>query len=202
MYEQIAESAPYTQFAPKSLMAIGELSRRDGLNHEALRSYQAVVANYRGTPYARDAQFEIYKIRGQSAEESNSPSEDRAQVDAGLDFVSQNPADERAEQVRMGLEQIEERSLEKMFNTGQFYEKSGKHKSAIVYYREIAKKPNSKYYQQAITRINEIEKILAGEAVEEKASRFGSLPTLPKIERPKFRVGKKDEAVALPATVE
>lgn len=199
MYDKIAEAAPFTQYAPRSLMAIAELEKRDGENMSAIANYQEVVDNYRGTPYAKDAQYEIYKLRGMNAENSNSPSEDRAQVDAGLNFVALNPDDARADQVKAGLEQIEERSLEKMYHTGQFYEKSGNHKSAIVYYREIAKKPSSKYYQEATTRINEIEKILAGQAVEEKANRFGPLPSLPKIDRPRFRIGKKDEPEALPS---
>ncbi len=199
MYEQIAESAPYSIYAPKSLMAIGDLDAKDGMTASAVRKYQAVVDNYRNTTFAKDAQYAIYKLRGESAENSNSPSDDRAQVDAGLDFVSQNPNDARANEVKAGLERIEERSLDKMYKTGQFYEKSGNHKSAIVYYREIAKKPNSPHYNDAIARINNLERILAGEAVEEKASKFGTLPTLPKIEAPKLRFGKKEEVVPLPA---
>lgn len=203
MYEQIAESAPYTHFAPRSLMAIGQLNAEEGLKPQAIRNYQSVVDNYRGTPFARDAQYEIYSLRGEAAAASNSPSEDRAQVDAGLDFVAQNPDDARAEQVKAGLESIEERSLEKMFTTGQFYEKNGNHKSALIYYREIAKKPNSKRYAEAIARIDAIKRIEAGEEIEQKASRFGplpSLPSLPKLERPKFRIGKKEEVTPLPTS--
>lgn len=198
MFEQIAASAPYTHFAPRSLMAIAELDVRDGLTASAIRNYQSVVDNYRGTPFAKDAQYQIFKLRGETAEVSKSPSEDRAQVDAGLDFIAQNPDDQRAQDVKMKLAEIEERSLAKMFQTGQFYEESGNHKSAIVYYREIAKKPDSKYYQQAINRISQIERILAGEAIEEKASRFGPLPSL-NIKAPKFRIGKdSDEVEPLP----
>ena len=200
MYEQIADSAPRTQYAPRSLMAMGDIAAQQAQKPEAIGHYQMVVDNYLGTPYASDAQFEIYKLRGQTAERSNSPSEDRAQVDAGLDFVAQNPQDQRSEQVKAGLQQIEERSLEKMFNTGQFYEKSGKPDSALVYYREIVAKPHSKYYARASQRIQEIQRQKAGEEIEKKASRFGSLPALPKIERPKLRVGKKDDVVPIPTS--
>ncbi len=203
MYEEIAEAAPYTQYAPLSMMAIGALNASEGLKVESIRSYQSVVDNYRGTAFAKDSQFEIYKLRGEAASTSNSPSEDKAQVDAGLDFVSQNPTDQRSEQVKAGLEEIEERSLEKMFKTGQFYEKSGNYKSALVYYREIAKKPDSKYFSQAGERITAIQRIEAGEEIAEKASLFGnlpSLPSLPKIEKPSFRFGRKDEVAPLPPT--
>jgi outer membrane protein assembly factor BamD len=202
IYQEIADAAPYTQYAPRSLMAIGALNASEGLKLEAILSYQSVVDNYRGTAFAKDSQFEIYKLRGEAAASSNSPSEDRAQVDAGLDFVSQNPTDMRSEQVKAGLQEIEERSLEKMFKTGQFYEESGNYKSALVYYREIAKKPDSKYFAQAGQRITAIQKIEAGEEITEKANLFGklpSLPALPKIEKPNFRFGKKDEVLPLPA---
>lgn len=194
MYEKIADAAPYTQYAPRSLMAIGALNASEGLKPQAIRSYQSVVDNYRGTGFAKDAQFEIYKLRGQAAENSNSPSEDRAQVDAGLDFVAQNPNDARSEMVKAGLEDIEERSLEKMYKTGQFYEESGNHKSALVYYRDIVKRPDSKHYAAASARIAAIQQILANGEPEEKPKLFGQLPSLPKIEKPKFRLGKKDEA--------
>lgn len=200
MYDEIAEAAPYTRYAPLSLMAIGALNSKDGLKMEAINSYQSVVDNYRGTPFAKDAQFQIYKLRGEAAAHSNSPSEDRAQVDAGLDFLAQNPDDNRADIVKTSLEEIEERSLEKMLKTGKFYEETGNPKSALVYYREIVKKPNSKYYAEASQRIEKVQQVIAGQEIEEKSNRFGALPSLPKIEAPKFRIGKKDDVLPLPAS--
>lgn len=198
MYEQIADSAPYSQFAPRSLMAIAEVNIREGATGDAIRNYQSVVDHYRGTEYAKESQYQVYKLRGDVANNSNSPSEDRSQVAAGLEFVASNPDDNRAEEVRKSLEEIEERELDKNFKTGQFYEEKGEYKAALVYYREIAKKPSSKHYDSTLTRINEMERRLAGEEVEEKANRFGSLPSLPKIKAPKFRIGKKEEVIPLP----
>ncbi len=200
MFEEIAEAAPYSEYAPRSLMAIGELNVRDNLRQDAIRSYQAVVDNYRNTSFASDAQYEIYKLRGVAAAQSNSPSQDRAQVDAGLDFVAQNPNDTRAEEVKEGLEKIEARTLEKMFKTGQFYEEKEQYDSAAVYYREILKKPNSVHYAEAARRMEKIRRIQAGEEIEERANRFGALPALPKIERPRFLIGGDDDVEPLPAS--
>ena len=154
MFEQIADAAPYSEYAPRSWMALGELSSKGGQKADAIRNYQTVVDNYRGTTYASDAQYQIYQLRGMAAENSNSPSEDRAQVDAALDFLANNPDDQRAEQVKVGLNEIESRALEKLFTTGQFYEKQGNLDSALIYYREVVKKPNSKHYSEAVARMD------------------------------------------------
>lgn len=203
MYEQIAESAPFSQFAPLSLMAIADTHAKAGEKASAIENYQLVVDSYRSTKFASDAQYKIFKLRGEVASNSNSASEDRAQVDAGLNFLSQNPTDPRSTEIKQSLQGIEERELEKTFKTGQFYEKSGKHRAALVYYREVVKKPDSKHYNDAVTRINNLEKVIAGEKIEtQKNKPLAALPSLPKIELPKLRIGKNKRNTVEPQPLE
>jgi outer membrane protein assembly factor BamD len=196
MFTQISESAPYTDFAPKSLLNIGYVHTKQGATQEALASFKTVVDTYQNTEFATEAQYEIFRLRGVKAERSNSPVEDRAQVEAGLDFVNQNPDDQRSEHVQSNLHNIEERSMEKLFTTGQFYENSGKPDSARVYYREVVKNPNTPWAAKAQARLNVLDN--APQSVEKRAGFFGPNPI--KKDKVEMRTSD-DEVVPLPAEV-
>ncbi len=194
MFDQVASSVPQSELAPKSMLNIAEihLEQEDRVSAESF--YQKVVNTYPSTSYATEAQYEIFKIRGVTAEISNSPNVDRAQREAGLDFVNTNPNDQRAAEIRSGLDDIEARSMEKLFNTGRFYEKSGKPESARVYYREVVKNPNTPWAAKAQERLNALDN--APVSVEKKASFFGANPL--KKESVEMRTSD-DEVLPLPA---
>ncbi len=196
MYEQISASAPFTEYAPKSLLAIGYVRSEIGEMDQAIASFQKVVDKYPATETAKEAQYQIFKLRGVTAEKSNSPVKDRAQVEAGLDFVNQNPEDQRAAEIKSDLQSIDERSMEKLYNTGMFYEKSGKPDSARVYYREVVKNPNTTWAPKAQERLAILDGQTSSNAVEKKAGMFGPNP----LKRDKVEMRTSDdEVVPLPA---
>ena len=193
MYEFISEAAPGTEYAPRSLLAIGYVRTKTGETVEAIAAFQSVVDGHAGTEEASEAQYQIFQLRGHKAENSNSPNADRAQVEAGLDFVNQNPDDARADEIKSGLDSIEERSTEKKYNTGMFYEKSGKPDSARIYYREVVANPGSPWAAKAQERLNALDS--AANSVEKKAGLFGPKPV--KSESVEMRTST-DEVVPIP----
>lgn len=196
MFEKISESAPFTEWAPKSLLNIGYVRSDAGEMDPAIASFQKVVDKYPDTEFAKEAQYQVFKLRGVTAEKSNSPVKDRAQVEAGLDFVNQNPGDQRAAEVKSDMQTIDERSMEKLYNTGMFYEKSGKPDSARVYYREVVKNPNTSWAPKAQERLSALDGRAASESVEKKAGMFGPNPL--KKDKVEMRTSE-DEVVPLPA---
>ena len=195
MFDQVARSVPQSELAPKSMLSIAEihLEQEDRVSAESF--YQKVVNTYPSTPHATEAQYQIFKIRGVTAANSNSPNEDRSQREAGIDFVNSNPNDQRAAEIRSGLDDIEARSMEKLFNTGRFYEKSGKPESARVYYREVVKNPNTPWAAKAQERLSAIDN--APVSIEKKASFFGANPL--KKESVEMRTSD-DEVLPMPVT--
>jgi len=194
MFEKISASAPFTEYAPKSLLNVGYVRTKVGETAEAIKAFQSVVDKYADTEYAKEAQYEIFRLRGVKAEKSNSPVEDRAQVEAGLDFVNQNPEDQRATEIKSDLQSIEERSMEKLYNTGVFYEKSGKPDSARVYFREVVKNPSTPWAPKAQERLNALDNVPV--TVEKKAGVFGPNPL--KKDKVEMRTSG-DEVIPLPA---
>lgn len=197
MFEKISASAPFTEYAPKSLVNVGHVRTKIGETAEAIKAYQSVVDKFPDTEYAKDAQYQIFKLRGVKAENSNSPVEDRAQVEAGLDFVNQNPEDQRATEIKSNLQRIEERSMEKLYNTGVFYEKSGKPDSARVYFREVVKNPSTSWAAKAQQRLNALDNLPV--PIEKKAGVFGLNPL--KKDKVEMRTSA-DEVVPLPSPTE
>lgn len=195
MFESISEAAPHTEFAPRSILNIGYVNSEQGEQDKAIASFQSVVDTYAGTKYATEAQYEIFKLRGMKAENSNSPNQDRAQVEAGLDFVNQNPNDQRSSEIKSNLHDIEERSMKKMYDTGMFYEKSGKPVSARLYYREVVKNPNTPWASKAQERLNALD--ASENSVESRAGLFGPNP----LKRDKVEMrDSNDDVVPLPST--
>jgi outer membrane protein assembly factor BamD len=194
MFEKISASAPFTDYAPKSLLNVGYVRTKVGETAEAITAFQSVVDKYAATEYAKEAQYQIFKLRGVKAERSNSPVEDRAQVEAGLDFVNQNPEDQRASEIKSNLQSIEERSMEKLYNTGVFYEKSGKPDSARIYFREVVKNPSTSWASKAQERLHALDNM--PESVEKKAGVFGPNPL--KKDKVEMRTSG-DEVIPLPA---
>lgn len=196
MFTQISDTAPYTEWAPRALLNIGYIRTDVGEMDPAIASFKSVVDKYPGSEFAKEAQYQIFKLRGVTAEKSNSPLKDRAQVEAGLDFVNQNPQDQRAAEVKSDMQQIDEKSMEKLYETGQFYEKSGKPDSARVYYREVVKNPNTSWAGKAQERLAVLDGEARRESVEKKAGLFGPNP----LKKDKLEMRTSEDAVVpLPA---
>lgn len=194
MFTQISENAPYTDWAPKALLNIGYVRSDNKEVDPAIASFKQVVDKYPDTEFAKEAQYQIFKLRGVTAEKSNSPLKNRAQVEAGLDFLNHNPDDQRAAEVRSDMQQIENQSMEKLYNTGMFYEKRGEAESARVYYREVVKNPNTPWAAKAQERLSVID---AGGNIEKKASMFGPAP----LRKNKLEMRTSDDGV-VPLPVE
>lgn len=191
MFESISTVAPYTEFAPKSLLNVGYVQTSQGEENLAINSFRKVVDNYRDTEYATEAQYQIFQLRGVKAEQSNSPVEDRAQVEAGIDFMTQNPDDQRAQEIQSNLKEIELREMEKQYNIGMHYEKSGKPDSARIYYREVVKNPGTPYAAKAQARLNALDNVNVPDAVEKKAGFFGPKP----LKKDKVEMRTSEDAV-------
>lgn len=191
MFESISEIAPYTEYAPKSLLNVGYVQTSQGEENAAINSFRKVVDNYRESEYATEAQYQIFQLRGVRAEQSNSPVEDRAQVEAGIDFMNQNPEDQRTQEIQSNLKEIELREMEKQYNIGMHYEKSGKPDSARIYYREVVKNPGTPFAAMAQERLNGLDNVPSPDSVEKKAGFFGPKP----LKKDKVEMRTSDDAV-------
>lgn len=153
-YQQISANAPRTEIAAQSTLAVGSIQAGQGELAQSILSFESVVADYPETKYAAEAQYNLVTVHGREAEKSFSPVDLRQQREAGEDFINQfGDNDPRAQEIRQQLGALSDKESEKAFQVGKFYEKNGSPKSAVIYYREVARHPNTKHYEEARRRM-------------------------------------------------
>ena len=153
-YQQIAANAPRTEIAAQSTLAVGSIQAAQGELAQSIFAFESVVADYPETKFAAEAQYNLVTLHGREAEKSFSPVDLRQQREAGEDFINQfGDDDPRAEEIRQQLGALGDKESEKAFQVGRFYEKSGSPKAAVIYYREVARHPNTKHYDEARRRM-------------------------------------------------
>lgn len=153
-YQQIAANAPRTELAAQATLAMGSIQSNQNQIAASILSYESVVEGYPETSYAAEAQYQLVELHGREADRSFSPVDLRQQREAGEDFINQfGDNDPRAMEVRQQLGALSDKESEQAFTIGKFYEKSGAPKSAVIYYREVARHPNTKHYEEANRRM-------------------------------------------------
>ena len=202
MYGKVIENAPYSEYAPQSQFAIGEVLEDEDKGAEAALAYKKVVASYPKSKLAADAQFRIAEIGRMAVEDgsrnmANVDSSRRAYEDLVIGFDN----DERAEEAKTRMVQFDELEAQKAFDVGRFYEKQKKYKSAELYYRRVAQSTGTTAAAEAQERLAIVQEKIS-EAPPEASARpvaSGAAKIKEAIPRPKLgsRIfGRKKRAEA------
>ena len=205
MFNQVASNAPQSKYAPLSLYQIGVLYNEGGQKPDAIVAFQKLIDNYPNDPIKKEAQVQIFDIRGGIHTRNVAHAEQNA-VDMAV-FVDQNEDDPRAEELRERLGKLEDKEAEKSFNVGRYYERKGNLRAAAMYYQEV-RASDSEFHRLAQVRLEELKaqdpnllqapsapkhKVVAPVNTVDREDYYGPKP--PKLEaapRPKMRVSEVD----------
>ncbi|MCB1235852.1 MAG: tetratricopeptide repeat protein, partial [Verrucomicrobiae bacterium] len=144
------------EIAARSRLAVGSIYSEQGDLTKAISTFEGVVTDYPGTQFAKDAQYQSFRLRGREADKSFSQVDLRQQREAGEDFITQFGSDPRATDIKASLGKLEDKELEKSFDVGRFYERQGNLHAAVIYYREVVAHPGAKSYNDAKKRLEQI----------------------------------------------
>lgn len=172
MFEQIIESAPFSDYAPLSQYNIGLVKEKQGKPDEAIPAYQAVVDNFPNHDVADDAQYQVGYLYQQEATSGSYDAATRQQaIDAYEDFLNQYPDSEKAAQARDNLQALNRGVTEDAMEVARFYDKRKNYKAAALYYQDVVNaQPGTEEAQNAQQRLDEII-AEQGEQVQEIGSR-------------------------------
>ncbi|MDB6071961.1 MAG: hypothetical protein JWL81_3132 [Verrucomicrobiales bacterium] len=156
MFEKVIANAPRGRRAAEAQFEIAKIHEEDEATDLAIAAYRKVVEDYPNSPQAVDAQAKVAKgllgkVEGGSRDASNlEKARIAADQAAGLfpDTTMPDMASTRA--------QVDELSAENAWKTGQFYEKQGKYRAALVYYSDVLRAPGSPHFAEARERINDM----------------------------------------------
>ena len=156
MFEKVIANAPRGRRAAEAQFEIAKIHEEEESTDLAIAAYRKVVEDYPTSPLAADAQAKVSKgyigkVADGSRDASNIEKARLAADQAAGLFPDSSLPDMAATRV-----QVDEISAENAWKTGQFYEKQGNYRAALVYYSDVLKSPGSAHFAEARERISDM----------------------------------------------
>lgn len=159
-FERIVGNAPYSDFAPLSLMNIALIAEQEGQSEEAIDALDRLINFYPQSMLAPDAYFnmaEIYSslVKGSEYDQGST----RQAIRYYEDFLILFPQSSSLGEVEANLESMENLLAQSRLNLGDFYYYyRANNTAALVFYNEtITIAPESESADEARLRIADIE---------------------------------------------
>jgi len=144
MLEQVRDNAPKTPNAAKAQYTVGKLYESRKKPNDAIVAYRKLVRDQPDASESPEALFRVGEILLRQADSGN---RNQATLDlareAYSDYLMQYPGHSKNPQARQQLADIRNRNLQRTFDTAAFYERTGKHEAAKVYFRNVVEEAKS-----------------------------------------------------------
>jgi outer membrane protein assembly factor BamD len=168
MFDTILKRAPYARSAPQVMLFRGMVLERQGKDAEALLAYQQIIERFPSDSVADDAQYQMGYIRLRNVKTGSYDSVDRVRAQESFeDYLNRAPQNGKIPQARENLQLLEANRRKSALEAAKFYEKTGKTKSAAIYYKDILKNhPGTDEAATAKKRLEALKAELGADAVE------------------------------------
>lgn len=163
VYEQVVKNGPYSDVAPESQFRIGLAYEKQHDYLAAVHAYEKLLERYPKLPLAESAQFQIgWEYKRESARSEYDQNAANQAIAAFTDFLLRFPKSDKvpiAEKYQVELKGEQARGL---FHIGEFYEKNGHYKSALIYYSDVIEKnPESNWATEAKSKVARLSPLAA-----------------------------------------
>ena len=168
MFDTILKRAPFARSAPQVMLFRGMVLERQGKDAEALAAYQQIIERFPSDSVADDAQYQMGYIRLRNVKTGSYDSVDRVRAQESFeDYLNRAPQNGKVQQARENLQALESNRRKASLDAAKFYEKTGKTKSAVIYYKDILKThPGTEEATYAKKRLETLKAELGADAVE------------------------------------
>ncbi|MFH1767601.1 MAG: outer membrane protein assembly factor BamD [Candidatus Omnitrophota bacterium] len=159
VFETIAETSPYSEYAPKALYKLGlfllERSRYD----EAKDAFSKLIDSYPDNELVDSAKYHLALSSSKSSAGSDydktAISDARQRLE---EVIEKNPQSDVSKEAREKVKAIKDKEAQKDFDTALFYEKQDKINSARIYYQSVIDNyPQTDYAVKAREKIRVLE---------------------------------------------
>ncbi len=160
-FEMILSNAPYSDYAPLSLMNIARAHQKLGNTEDAIDALDRMINNYPQSLLAPDAYLKLAQTHAQLVD---GPYYDQANTKESItyfeDFMILFPSDASIGSAEKGLDGMKKMLAESKMKIADFYfYKRDNYKAARVFYNEaITAYPDSEVANRAKVRLAEVEK--------------------------------------------
>jgi len=159
-FEVVVWEAPYSDYAPLSMMAIGRGHQRLGNELEAIDAYDRMINNYPDSPLGPDAYLRLAEAHASLVD---GPEYDQASTQEAAtyfeDFLILFPGDPGVARAEEGLDEMRTVLAESKVKMGDFYfKKRDNYTAARVFYNEaITTYPDSEIAERARAQLVKVE---------------------------------------------
>ena len=160
IFEQIIINSPYGEYADKAQFKMGESFKNTNRFAEAVITFQRLVVSYPSCDLAETARYEVAQC-GYLASLSYSYDQEttNAAIDRFKEFLANADQGELSLAAKKSLKNLRENKAQGLYDTAQFYERSGQRLSAVIYYKELVENyPDSTMAAESLNRIMKLEK--------------------------------------------
>lgn len=191
VFKQIVEAAPFGPFGDKAQYLIGVANYRAGHYDDAITAFQELIDQYPQSEFAKDARLQMAEA---SYARSKIETRDQGALDAAAQqadrYLKRYPGSEDAEKAAKIRQEVDEKNSEKNFRIGLYYEKENYLESALIYYRDTAKRyPDTAWGQKAADKMKSLEQPVTYLNAKEEEVRA----KLEKLEAELKALGKSDK---------
>lgn len=159
VFKQIVESAPFGPFGDKAQYQLGVTQLKNGKHDEAMTAFQELIDQYPKSEFIQQARLELAEA---SYQKSKIETRDQGALDAAAKqaerYLQKYPESEEAEKAARIRQEVDEKNAEKNYRIGLYYEKENYLESALIYYRDAAKRyPATNWGQKAADKVKSFE---------------------------------------------
>jgi len=179
LFEQVLSNAPYSEYAPLSLMSEAKAFQTFGEYEESIDALDRMINTYPKSLLTPDAYLKMGQAYASLVEGPNyDQSATKEAITYFEDFVILYPGDPNIAAAEKGLGQMKTVLAESKLRIGEYYFKYRKnYKAARVFYNEaITDYPDSAIATRARTALVKVDALLAA---QEKAAAGGTAPLPP-----------------------
>ncbi len=158
VFQKIVEAAPYGAFGDKSQFSLGVAYQKSGRFDDALEAFQVLNDQYPQSTLLKEARLQMAEV---SYAKSTSQKRDQSALDEAArqaqNYLKHYPGTEEAEKAAKINQQVDELNAEKNYRIGYYYEKDNYLESALIYYRDTAKRyGNTSWGQKSLDKVNSL----------------------------------------------
>ena len=159
VFKQIVAAAPYGAFGDKAQFDLGVAYQKSGRFDDSLEAYQNLIDQYPKSNLVRQARLRMAEV---SYAKSSSQTRDQNALEEAArqaqSYLKRYPGSEEAGEAEKISREVDELNAEKNYRIGLYYEKDNYVTSALIYYRDTAKRyPNTSWGQKAAEKMNSLQ---------------------------------------------
>ncbi|MDD5633676.1 MAG: outer membrane protein assembly factor BamD [Candidatus Omnitrophica bacterium] len=160
VYKKIVDNNPFGKLAERSLFKMAECYRRMFRYTEAIEAYEKIINDYPESRLVPEAKYQLAYTRYDA---SLNPEYDQESTEEALkefkEISTSSPVPSVANDAEKVLSELRNKKADSVFNVATFYERQGKYRSAVIYYRDVTSKfPDTQAAQKAREKISKLEK--------------------------------------------